>query len=426
MGHQTGKDLYRKLGRKIDNLTVRAPWNQTLYAILKELYSPQEADLILRMPYGLCTLEQISRVAGYKKRDLQKLLDKLCLKGLVIDIKTRGAFRYMIAPMVVGIFEYTMMRTDKNVEPKKMARLFHKYLMEDESFFSANFKKGNRMSFVRALPWRDSLLPDEYTEVLDYEKAEFIIDSAKKFAVSLCSCRHEKMHLGEQKCGTPMDNCSSFGLAADFLIRNNLAREVSRGHMLDNLARSREQKLALSADNIRKNVSFICHCCPCCCNLMLGIRQLGYANSVMTSSYLAGVNHDSCKGCGKCAGSCPIQAIKMVTPVRPVPGKKKSPDIDSSFCLGCGVCALACTAGALKLTRRKARVLHPANTFERVIMQSLERGTLQNFIFNNPQSMSHSFMRGFVGGFLRIPPVKRALVSGLLRSSFFEYLKKVI
>ncbi|MGZ3524282.1 MAG: 4Fe-4S ferredoxin, partial [Thermodesulfobacteriota bacterium] len=58
--------------------------------------------------------------------------------------------------------------------------------------------------------------------------------------------------------------------------------------------------------------------------------------------------------------------------------------------------------------------------FERVILQSLERGTLQNQIFDNPQSITQKFMRGFIGGFLRLPPVKAALMSDTLRSSFLN------
>jgi len=51
MRHIVGKDvLYRKLGRKIDGLTVRVPWNETLHEILKELYITEEADLIIKMP----------------------------------------------------------------------------------------------------------------------------------------------------------------------------------------------------------------------------------------------------------------------------------------------------------------------------------------------------------------------------------------
>lgn len=39
MGHMSSKDAYRKLGDKIDNLTARTPWSETLHEILKELYS---------------------------------------------------------------------------------------------------------------------------------------------------------------------------------------------------------------------------------------------------------------------------------------------------------------------------------------------------------------------------------------------------
>ena len=37
MGHAAGKDVYRRLGIKIDSLTFRAPWNETFHALLKEL-----------------------------------------------------------------------------------------------------------------------------------------------------------------------------------------------------------------------------------------------------------------------------------------------------------------------------------------------------------------------------------------------------
>ena len=38
MGHFAENNIYRKLGRKIDNLTIKVPWNKTLYSILTELY----------------------------------------------------------------------------------------------------------------------------------------------------------------------------------------------------------------------------------------------------------------------------------------------------------------------------------------------------------------------------------------------------
>ena len=37
MGHMVGKDIYKSLGKKIDNLTVRVKHNETFYKIIKEL-----------------------------------------------------------------------------------------------------------------------------------------------------------------------------------------------------------------------------------------------------------------------------------------------------------------------------------------------------------------------------------------------------
>ena len=39
MGHLVGKNIYRELGIKIDGMEMRAPWNEKLYTLLKELYS---------------------------------------------------------------------------------------------------------------------------------------------------------------------------------------------------------------------------------------------------------------------------------------------------------------------------------------------------------------------------------------------------
>jgi ferredoxin len=106
-------------------------------------------------------------------------------------------------------------------------------------------------------------------------------------------------------------------------------------------------------------------------------------------------------------------------------GKKKVPKINTGICIGCGVCSLKCLkTGSLKLIKRKRRVIHPGTTFERIILQCLERGTLQHQIFGNPEKISQKMMKGFVGGFLRLTPVKKALMSEKLRSSFLDAMKR--
>jgi len=112
-------------------------------------------------------------------------------------------------------------------------------------------------------------------------------------------------------------------------------------------------------------------------------------------------------------------------PVENLTSKKKEiPKIDTSRCLGCGVCALKCPTEAIKLVKRKQRVIHPETTYERLMLQCLERGTLQNQLFDNPQSITQKAMRAVVGGFLRLPPVKKALMSDMLRSKFLASLMR--
>ena len=421
MGHADGKEIFRRLGTKIDSLPLRAPWNEAFYELLKSLYSEKEADVVVKMPYGMSDLNRIAQVTKYESLELQKILEGLCSKGLVIDFWVNDAYHYMPSPIMIGIFEFSMMRTGGGVDSKALAHLFHSYLNADHgAIYAANAKKGDKVSVIRALPHEDAISPLEYMEVLDYEKATSIIESSEKFSVGICSCRHEKLHVGEKKCDVPLEKCSSFNFAADYLIRNKLAKEVSKSEMLENLAQSVEMKLVLCADNIKRNVTFICHCCKDCCNALAGISKFGYPNTVITSNFLAKNNPDACLGCGKCAKACPIDAIRMIPIDHPQTKKKKDAIIDTSICLGCGVCALSCSTGAVTLVKREKRVLHPETTFERVILQCLERGTLQNQIFDNPQSITQKFMRGFVGGFLRLPPVKAALMSDILRSSFLK------
>ncbi len=423
MGHLVGKDIYRRLGAKIDGLTVRAPWNDALYAILKQLYSAEDAQLVVEMPYGLATLERLERVTGIPRPELEKRLESLGSRGLVLDLCVGGRYHYAPSPMVIGIFEFTMMRTGPGLDHGTWARLFHDYL-EQGAFYGANFGSGEKVSLMRTVPHEGTVRPDECVEILDYEKATAIVDSGRRFAMGLCSCRHEKHHLGTRQCQAPLDNCSTFGDAADFLVRKNLAREVSKSEMLENLARSRELGLVLNADNVQRDVTFICHCCGCCCNVLLGISRHGYPNTVVTSTFIAASDRALCDGCGICSKRCPIAAIPRVPDPDPRFRKHGRPQVDESLCLGCGVCATRCKTGAMKLHKRPQRVLHPETTFERVILQCLERGTLQNQLFDDPGSKSQAFLRGVVGGFLRLPPVKQALMSDALRSRFLAAMKQ--
>ena len=259
MGHVIAKDIYKKLGKKIDTMPTRSPRNETLYKILKELYTEEEAFVVAWMPYGLANLDRISKITKFEKNKLRKVLECLAGKGLVMDIFVQEEYYYMPQPMVIGIFEFTMMRTRGELNYKKWSELFHRYLHEEGDIYQANFNKGQKVSLMRSIPYEESIDESEFTEVLDHEKANAIIENSDIMAVGLCSCRHEKLHCGLKTCDTPLDTCSTFGYAADYWIRNDLAKKASKSEMLENVARSKEMGLVICGDNIKNNVLFMCH-----------------------------------------------------------------------------------------------------------------------------------------------------------------------
>ena len=422
MGHIISKDIYRQLGQTLDNTPVRMPWTPAMRAMLESLYTPEEAELITRMPHRPSRIERVAKVSGFEESRLRRLLPDMCSKGIVCDIHDGDGYRYMISPIVIGFFEFSMMRTRGDIDPAKWAELFQAYMFGDDAFLEANFGDGQQVSVMRALPHEETL--GDHVEILDYEKAAALVDAQDFFAVGVCACRHEKEHLGTRECTVPLETCTSMGSAARFLVRNGFAREASKEEMGDIFARSRDMGFTLSADNVKREVGFVCHCCGCCCNLMHGIRQ-GYPGILVSSSFIAQCDPDSCTGCGKCVRACPIGAVSLVE--RPAePGKKprKYAVVDQSVCLGCGVCALRCDPGAMELREREQRVFHPEDSFERVLMQSLERGTLQSLIFDNPNSRAEHFMRSLLGGFLKLSPVQKALMSETLRSRFLDAMRK--
>lgn len=422
-GSDQNRRLYKRLGEKIDGMPIRAPWREAFYELIKALYSLDEADVVARMPYTFSNIERIARVTGYGKPQLLGILDSLTSKGLVMDVFNQGEYYYMPSPLFVGIFEFTLMKTG-SLGTKEKVKFFHAYIKDNNDLHLINFSDDKKVSIMRSLPHEEALRPEDYTEILDYEKAYALIKETDIYSLGNCSCRTEKENLGEKKCNTPIRTCMALGMGADYLIRNQIGDKTSQSEMLEAISISKEYGLVINADNVQRNPNFICQCCHDCCNTLTAISKYGYPRTIVTSNFIANiVNQDECLGCGKCSNACPINVIKMVEDDNTKSKNKKVPVIEKNICLGCGVCALNCKSGALRLIKREQKVIHPETTFERVIMQSMERGTLQNQLFDDPGSITHKTMRYILGAFLNLDPVKQALMSDTLRSSFLKATK---
>jgi ferredoxin len=117
-----------------------------------------------------------------------------------------------------------------------------------------------------------------------------------------------------------------------------------------------------------------------------------------------------------------VEAMTLVSTNDPHHPKMKKAKVDEAACLGCGVCVRTCSHNGLSLRSRPQRVLTPVNSVHRVVMMAIERGDLQNLIFDNRVLWNHRALAAMLGAILRLPPIKQAMASQQVKSRYMEYL----
>jgi ferredoxin len=420
MAHLASRSGYRQLADRLNRFPQGAPPSELLYRILEVLFTPREAGLVAQLPIRPFRPETAAKTWGLPLAETRAVLDRLASRAVLLDLEKDGEPLYVLPPPMAGFFEFSMMRVRGDINQKRLAELFYEYLNVEEDFVRNLFARGSTQ-LGRVWVQERSLPPEISLRVLDHERASAVVRDASTVAVGVCYCRHKMEHVG-RACKAAREICLTFGSTARSLAKHGFARAIDKAEGLDLLQQAQDEGLVQFGENVRERPAFICNCCGCCCEAMIAARRFAFYHPVHTTNYMAAIDDAACDGCGRCARACPVEALRMVPDDRPESRTHQRAVRDADLCLGCGVCVRSCNRQALAMEERPERVFTPVNSAHRTVLMAIERGQLQNLVFDQQAHLSHRAMAAILGVILKLPPVKQALASKQLRSRYLETL----
>ncbi|RJP18710.1 MAG: (4Fe-4S)-binding protein [Candidatus Abyssobacteria bacterium SURF_5] len=331
-------EVYDQLAEHLNSMPIGAPKTPELIEILKILYTKEEADLAVKLPFLPMTVDALVDRTGMAEKMLKPMLDRMAKKGIVFEQLGGDEPMYRLLPTVVGFSETPFWPGKRTPETEKLAVLWRKYARD--AFFH-EIGGLSETPLVRVIPVQESL--SETRKVSPYEKLVEKVKETSYQAVAHCPCRLMREYSGDGKCEHSTENCLHFGSLARYMVANGMARELTVDETLAILKKSNEEGLVHVTGNHQAEIDTICNCCADACIFLTGLLAMGEKNMFARSNFVSQINQETCVECGTCEERCPVKAISLSDgPAR----------VDEDKCIGCGVCFPTCPSESISLAPR--------------------------------------------------------------------------
>ena len=354
-------DIYRQLQRHLDELPTGFPETKSGVEIrlLKLLFSLEEAKIATMLKFGIEKLEPLDSIferlkpLGYTKLDLEKRLDTMVKKGLIIGKTENGIKSYANAMLIVGIFEFQVDKlTDDFIQD------LSQYTKEKWSLEYAKIRIPQLRTIPVGLNIEHSIGISTYDDI-----KRFIEEGKGPYMVANCVCRQVKDKVGEPCSATSRRRlCLGFGYAAQLYIESECGQEITKDECIEILQQNEKEGLVFQTDNSKDGI-IICSCCNCCCPGISGLKNSLTPGKISTSNYYAEIDPDLCISCGDCVDRCPMLAISL---------ENSTTSISRDRCIGCGNCIILCEFEAISLQIREKEYI-PFDSMEDLYAKILER-----------------------------------------------------
>jgi NAD-dependent dihydropyrimidine dehydrogenase PreA subunit len=358
------EDIYRRLARHLSSLGMGYPEKEELLEILRENFTPLEAEVALAIPTKVIPFEpvsvnEITPPKNVSSEELEQILSNLAQRGLLFSKKMKdGRGGYALQQFGYGFPQTFFWRGVNTPNAKKMADLVARYSGKEQL---KEIYGNTKTKAFRYLPATPSFEPESHA-VFPFEMMEGVVEKANVIALVHCPCRATSHLIGKKRCDHPLENCIKYDELAEYLIEKRIGREITKKEALEVIRKSEEAGLVHLVDNAREGIKHTCNCCGCCCWSVGTIRRKKIPRDVLMATYfLRETDKERCTGCGACVEICPVQVIKM---------EGDFPVVDNEWCIGCGVCAIPCPASAVRLVRKSDAI--PPKDFKELHQEILK------------------------------------------------------
>jgi len=337
---------YNRLATHLEHLTMGYPYTEELIDLLKEMFSPTEAQVALAIPNDLAPLavsglENIAARTDLPMSAVAEALESMAARNILYSAPTHdGATGYALLQVGYGLPQTFFWGGKQDDTAKKMAKLVLNYFKVP---ITQKIYGGVRTKSFKYSPANMSIeIPMQ--GVMPNEQVGSIVDAATKIAVAHCPCRMSAKILGRSDCPHSLEVCVKYDEMAEFVIDKGLAREISKDEAHQIMENSEKEGLVHMVDNAQGQIKHTCNCCGhYCWNVGIIRRRKIPRDQLMAVYFIRETELDECIGCGACADICPVDAVIMV---------EDKPRVDQDWCIGCGVCAIQCPADVISIKRR--------------------------------------------------------------------------
>ncbi len=323
--------IYRKLAEMIDEQDlVGGPVTPSMLRLVKLQFTPEEADIALKITLKGGTLKELSGRLAMHKDKLKRVLMTMADKGTIIyDPADEDPVYRCVGMTAGGLTETGMWGGVRFPFSVQLGTELHQ-LMKDHAEGALA-----KLGFPYTPVWAGMLaLPDD---ALPEENLAEVVRDAGYWSVSLCPCRTSRaLVTPADTCKHMMQTCVHTGALSRWTVKHGMARELTYEELVELLKRCNEDGLVHTINLLGQ----ICNCCEDCCPIF-HTYKMG-APTFIPSPFIAHVDTETCNACGTCADRCPVKAIVV----------NDCATVDADKCLGCGVCVPTCQTGAIELVRR--------------------------------------------------------------------------